>query len=40
MNELAAEGLEPVAFDEKMLQEIKQITEAKAEKVSELQVSY
>ena len=37
--ELEAEGLEPVAFDQTLLQEISQITEAKAEQVLEAQVS-
>lgn len=37
--ELEAEGVEPVAFDQTLLQEISQITEAKAEQVLEAQVS-
>ena len=37
--ELEAEGVEPVAFDQSLLQEISQITEAKAEQVLEAQVS-
>ena len=37
--ELEAEGVEPVSFDHTLLQEISQITEAKAEQVLEAQVS-
>ena len=37
--ELEAEGVEPVAFDQTLLQEISQITEAKSEQVLEAQVS-
>ena len=36
--ELEAEGVEPVPFDHALLQEISQITEAKAEQVLEAQV--
>ena len=38
MKELEQEGLEPVPFDQKLLEEVTHITEAKAEQVLETQV--
>ena len=39
MKELEQEGLEPVPFDQKLLEEVTHITEAKAEQVLETQVN-
>ena len=38
IKELEKEGLEPVTFDQKLLEEVTHITEAKAEQVLETQV--
>ena len=38
VKELEQEGLEPVPFDQKLLEEVTHITEAKAEQVLETQV--